>query len=61
MTAIETQPQLSTSLDIGYDKSLMLFSGRANPELGAKIAHNIGVELGPVDLKTFSNGEVYCR
>src|SRR3712207_7646783 len=39
----------------------MLFSGRANPELGAKIAHNLGVELGPIDIKTFSNGEVYCR
>ncbi|HEX8208072.1 MAG TPA: ribose-phosphate pyrophosphokinase [Solirubrobacteraceae bacterium] len=61
MTAIETQPQLSSSLDIGYDKSLMLFSGRANPELGAKIADNLGVALGPVEIKTFSNGEVYCR
>ena len=61
MTALETQPQISTSLDIGYDKRLMLFSGRANPELGAKIADNLGVSLGPVDIKTFSNGEVYCR
>ena len=61
MTALETQPQLSTSLDIGYDKRLMLFGGRANPELGAKIADNLGVALGRVDIKTFSNGEVYCR
>ena len=61
MTALDTQPQLSTSLDIGYDKRLMLFSGRANPELGAKIADNLGVALGRVDIKTFSNGEVYCR
>ena len=61
MTALDTQPQLSTSLDIGYDKRLMLFSGRANPELGHKIADNLGVGLGPVDIKTFSNGEVYCR
>jgi ribose-phosphate pyrophosphokinase len=61
VTALDTQPQLSTSLDIGYDKRLMLFAGRANPELGHKIAHNIGVELGPVELKTFTNGEVYCR
>ncbi len=61
MTALETQPQLSTSLDIGYDKRLMLFSGRANPGLSAKIAHNLGVDLGPIDIKTFSNGEVYCR
>ncbi len=52
---------LSTSLDIDYDKRLMVFSGRAHPELAGKIAGNLGVELGGVTLKTFSNGEVYCR
>src|ERR1700720_3738596 len=51
----------ATSLPIDYDKRLMLFSGRANPELAAKIADKLGVDLGPVTLKTFSNGEVYCR
>src|SRR6202522_2573544 len=50
-----------TSLPIGYDKRLMLFSGRANPRLAVDIADKLGVELGPVSLKTFSNGEVYCR
>src|SRR6185503_12680176 len=52
---------MATSLPIDYDKRLMLFSGRANPELAAKIASKLGVDLGPVTLKTFSNGEVYCR
>ncbi|MEA2254290.1 MAG: ribose-phosphate pyrophosphokinae [Solirubrobacteraceae bacterium] len=52
---------MATSLPIDYDKRLMLFSGRANPDLAAKIAHKLGVDLGPVTLKTFSNGEVYCR
>jgi ribose-phosphate pyrophosphokinase len=52
---------MATSLPIDYDKRLMLFSGRANPELAARIADKIGVDLGPVTLKTFSNGEVYCR
>jgi ribose-phosphate pyrophosphokinase len=52
---------MATSLAIDYDKRLMLFSGRANPELAAKIADKIGVDLGPITLKTFSNGEVYCR
>nr|WP_233243810.1 MULTISPECIES: ribose-phosphate pyrophosphokinase [Solirubrobacterales] len=52
---------MSTSLPIDYDKKLMLFSGRSNPELAAKIADKLGVDLGPVTLKTFSNGEVYCR
>jgi ribose-phosphate pyrophosphokinase len=51
----------ATSLPIDYDKRLMLFSGRANPELSAKIADKLGVDLGPITLKTFSNGEVYCR
>src|SRR5881392_3406781 len=51
----------ATSLPIDYDKRLMLFSGRANPELAAKIADKLGVDLGPITLKTFSNGEVYCR
>jgi ribose-phosphate pyrophosphokinase len=62
MSGFEDQALLSaTSLPIEYDKRLMLFSGRANPDLAAKIADKIGVELGPVTLKTFTNGEVYCR
>jgi ribose-phosphate pyrophosphokinase len=52
---------MATSLPIDYDKRLMLFSGRANPELAAKIAGKLGVDLGPITLRTFSNGEVYCR
>src|SRR5688572_25559957 len=60
MSAV-AQPNPATSLPIGYDKRLMLFSGRANPELGANIAAKLGVDLGPITLKTFSNGEVYCR
>jgi ribose-phosphate pyrophosphokinase len=59
--SLQTQPAMATSLPIDYDKRLMLFSGRANPELAARIADKIGVDLGPVTLKTFSNGEVYCR
>ncbi|MBI5105763.1 MAG: ribose-phosphate pyrophosphokinase [Solirubrobacterales bacterium] len=44
-----------------YDKRLMVFSGRSNPELAAKIAAKLGLAPGPVTLKTFKNGEVYCR
>ncbi|MFA9269810.1 ribose-phosphate pyrophosphokinase [Svornostia abyssi] len=58
---MQTQPTPATRLDLGYDKHLMLFSGRANPELAAKIADKLNVDLGGVTLKTFSNGEVYCR
>jgi ribose-phosphate pyrophosphokinase len=56
----QTMP-VATSLPIDYDKRLMLFSGRANPELAAKIGAKLGVDLGPITLKTFQNGEVYCR
>jgi len=57
---LETSP-VPSHLRFGFDKQLMLVSGRANPELAAKIAAKLGVALGGVKLNTFSNGEVYCR
>jgi ribose-phosphate pyrophosphokinase len=48
-------------LRVEYSKRLMLVSGRANPGLAARIAAKLGVELAPMTLKTFANGEVYCR
>jgi ribose-phosphate pyrophosphokinase len=48
-------------MEVEYSKRLMLVSGRANPGLAAKIAAKLGVELGGVQVKTFANGEVYCR
>src|SRR6201987_4933093 len=61
-SAIDTRTQVSrVSLPIDYNKRLMLFSGRANPQLAGDIAAKLGVDLGPVTLRTFSNGEVYCR
>ncbi len=52
---------VSGSLPIVTGKKLMLFAGRANPALAAKIAHKLAIELGHITLKTFSAGEVYCR
>ena len=49
------------SLPIVTGKKLMLFAGRANPELAGAIADKLGIELGHITLKTFSAGEVYCR
>src|SRR5438105_10659654 len=48
---IEREPQ----------KRLMLFSGSSNRDLAERIAETLGVELGEVRLKTFANGETYCR
>ena len=39
----------------------MLFSGRSNPVLAGKIADQLNIELGEVELKTFANGETYVR
>jgi ribose-phosphate pyrophosphokinase len=61
MSVTEERPDLRRSLDLNYNKRLMLFSGRANPELAARIATKLDVDLGSVTLRTFSNGEVYCR
>jgi ribose-phosphate pyrophosphokinase len=57
---LQSRPAPS-DLQLEYNKRLMLFSGRGNPELAAKIASKLGVGLGGVTLKTFANGEVYCR
>ena len=54
-------PTHATSLPIDYGKRLMVTAGRASRDLGAKIADKLGVDLTPAGLKTFSDGEVYCR
>jgi ribose-phosphate pyrophosphokinase len=52
---------VTTHLPLDYDKRLMLFSGRSSPALAGAIAARLGVEAGPVDLQTYSSGEMYCR
>jgi ribose-phosphate pyrophosphokinase len=63
MSTVETQagPAPSRSIPIGYDKQLMVTAGRASTELGGKIAEKLGVNLTDAGLKTFANGEVYCK
>src|SRR3954454_20650386 len=49
------------SLPGQYEKRLMVAAGRASGELGAKLADKLGVDLIDAGLKTFSDGEDYCR
>jgi ribose-phosphate pyrophosphokinase len=42
-------------------KSLMLFSGRAFPELAAEIGMGLGVQPTPMDAYEFANGEIFVR
>jgi ribose-phosphate pyrophosphokinase len=58
---VETRPVPPTVLDANYDKRLMIAAGRSSEDLGARIADRLGVTLTNPGLKTFSNGEIYCR
>ena len=55
------EPSAGHWIERGPQKRLMVFSGRSHPELAQRIAEQLGVELGEVELKTFANGETYCR
>jgi ribose-phosphate pyrophosphokinase len=43
------------------EKMLMLFSGRAHPELAQSVASELGAELVPTTAYDFANGEIYVR
>ena len=63
MSTVETQARSARarSLPFDYDKQLMVTAGRASTALGGKIAEKLGVDLTNAGLKTFANGEVYCK
>jgi ribose-phosphate pyrophosphokinase len=48
-------------IERGPQKRLMVFSGRSHSDLAMRIADQLGVQLGEVELSTFANGETYCR
>jgi ribose-phosphate pyrophosphokinase len=62
VTILETEALAAAkSLPIGYDKRMMVAAGRASGELGQRIAERLDMELTDAGLKTFPDGEVYCR
>ncbi|AOT59314.1 MULTISPECIES: ribose-phosphate diphosphokinase [Streptomyces] len=50
-----------TGIKTTGEKKLMLFSGRAHPELAEEVAHQLGVGLVPTKVFDFANGEIYVR
>ncbi|MDO7868790.1 ribose-phosphate diphosphokinase [Nocardioides jiangxiensis] len=50
-----------TSYTKTTEKNLMVFSGRAHPELGEAVAAQLGVSLVPTSAYDFANGETYVR
>jgi ribose-phosphate pyrophosphokinase len=58
---VQTAPSFGHEMRIDYGKRLMVAAGRASTDLGGKIADRLGVGLTDAGLKTFADGEVYCR
>ena len=58
---VVTEPTPGHWRELGQSKRLMLFAGRSHPELAERIAEKLGLELGEITLKTFADGETYCR
>jgi len=48
-------------IERGPLKRLMVFAGRSHQDLAHRMAEQLGVELGDVELKTFANDETYVR
>jgi ribose-phosphate pyrophosphokinase len=61
VTPVATGPKPGHWIERGPQKRLMVCSGRSHPLLAQRIAENLGVELGEIELETFPNGETYCR
>jgi ribose-phosphate pyrophosphokinase len=50
-----------TGIKTTGERKLMLFSGRAHPDLAKAVAEELGVELVPTRAFDFANGEIYVR
>jgi ribose-phosphate pyrophosphokinase len=50
-----------TGITASGKKKLLLFSGRAHPQLTAEISQCLGIEPTPTRLSDFANGEIFVR
>ncbi|MDQ2873753.1 MAG: ribose-phosphate diphosphokinase [Actinomycetota bacterium] len=50
-----------TGITASGEKKMMLFTGRAYPELGTEIAGCLGIDPTPSRLYDFANGEIFVR
>ncbi|NLU75806.1 ribose-phosphate diphosphokinase [Streptomyces sp. HNM0575] len=50
-----------TGIKTTGEKKLMLFSGRAHPELAEEVADELAIEVVPTKTFDFANGEIYVR
>ncbi|MGH3321756.1 MAG: ribose-phosphate diphosphokinase, partial [Streptosporangiaceae bacterium] len=50
-----------TGIKVRDEKKLMLFSGRAYPDLAREVGEHLGIEPTPTDIYDFANGEIFVR
>jgi ribose-phosphate pyrophosphokinase len=50
-----------SSISVTPKKNLMLFSGRAHPELAEQVAKHLDVTITPQSSYAFANGEIFVR
>ena len=50
-----------TGIKASGQKTLMLFTGRAHPELAEAVARELGAEITPTTAYDFANGEIFVR
>ena len=53
--------RIMTGLKLTPEKNLMVFSGRAHPQLAEEVAYQLGTELVPTTAYEFANSEIYVR
>ena len=61
MTGTPATGEKKTEITATGEKKLLLFSGRAHPELTNEIAGCLGIEPTPTRLSDFANGEIFVR
>jgi ribose-phosphate pyrophosphokinase len=52
---------MNSAMEIESHKNLMLFSGRAYPELALEVSDELGIAPVPTECFDFANGEIYVR
>lgn len=50
-----------SGIEKSTQKKMMVFSGRAHPQLAAEVADDLGTALVPQSAYDFANGEIYVR
>jgi ribose-phosphate pyrophosphokinase len=50
-----------TGIKATGQKKLMLFTGRAHPDLATEVAQQLGVDIVPTSAYDFANGEIFVR